>query len=218
MLEFPVCIAPEARRGDLQHFAHRLDPVNVTLFINERSQGGVRPPIEVRTKKALVRLRVSLSLRGSLTLRSRSLCGLTIEHACINFVLANPIVEGLRHAADIGGNGLTGGPMGRLLAAVFEHQTNSARATRVKNGLIFCSWLHLLKVWSLLKIRSDSQLSLSVSNSMGLDGFEFISLRNSDGTVFQGANSFCGHLSRPPKRIKLICDTVPWTHLIVTNL
>ncbi|WP_199222321.1 hypothetical protein, partial [Limnohabitans sp. MMS-10A-192] len=30
------------------------------------------------------------------------------------------------------------------------------RAPRVKNGLISCSWLHLLKVWSLLKIRGDS--------------------------------------------------------------
>jgi hypothetical protein len=26
----------------------------------------------------------------------------------------------------------------------------------VKNGLISCSWLHLLKVWSLLKTRGDS--------------------------------------------------------------
>jgi hypothetical protein len=34
-----------------------------------------------------------------------------------------------------------------------------ARAPRVKNGLISCSWLHLLKVWSLLKIRGDSQAS-----------------------------------------------------------
>ncbi|PUE26151.1 hypothetical protein B9Z38_06865 [Limnohabitans sp. MMS-10A-160] len=32
------------------------------------------------------------------------------------------------------------------------------RAPRVKNGLISCSWLHLLKVWSLLKIRGDSEL------------------------------------------------------------
>ncbi len=30
------------------------------------------------------------------------------------------------------------------------------RAPRGKNGLISCSWLHLLKVWSLLKIRGDS--------------------------------------------------------------
>jgi hypothetical protein len=30
------------------------------------------------------------------------------------------------------------------------------RAPRVKNGLISCSWLYLLKVWSLLKIRGDS--------------------------------------------------------------
>jgi hypothetical protein len=28
----------------------------------------------------------------------------------------------------------------------------------VKNGLISCSWLHLLKVWSLLKTRGDSTL------------------------------------------------------------
>ena len=31
-----------------------------------------------------------------------------------------------------------------------------ARAPRVKNGLTSCSWLHLLKVWSLLKTRGDS--------------------------------------------------------------
>ena len=30
------------------------------------------------------------------------------------------------------------------------------RAPRVKNDLISCSWLHLLKVWSLLKTRGDS--------------------------------------------------------------
>jgi len=29
-------------------------------------------------------------------------------------------------------------------------------APLVKNDLISCSWLHLLKVWSLLKIRGDS--------------------------------------------------------------
>jgi hypothetical protein len=28
----------------------------------------------------------------------------------------------------------------------------------VKNDLISCSWLHLLKVWSLLKTRGDSSL------------------------------------------------------------
>ena len=30
------------------------------------------------------------------------------------------------------------------------------RGPRVKNDLISCSWLHLLKVWSLLKSRGDS--------------------------------------------------------------
>jgi transposase InsO family protein len=30
------------------------------------------------------------------------------------------------------------------------------RASLVKNDLISCSWLHLLKAWSLLKIRGDS--------------------------------------------------------------
>jgi hypothetical protein len=31
----------------------------------------------------------------------------------------------------------------------------------VKNDLISCSWLHLLKVWSLLKTRGDSVLELA---------------------------------------------------------
>ncbi len=36
------------------------------------------------------------------------------------------------------------------------------RAPQVKNGLISCSWLHLLKVWSLLKIRGYSVLDLDL--------------------------------------------------------
>jgi hypothetical protein len=35
----------------------------------------------------------------------------------------------------------------------------------VKNGLISCSWLHLLKVWSLLKTRGDSCDVLDVLSS-----------------------------------------------------
>ena len=42
-----------------------------------------------------------------------------------------------------------------------------ARAPRVKNGLISCSWLHLLKVWSLLKTRGDSH------NTLLLEALEF---------------------------------------------
>jgi hypothetical protein len=36
-------------------------------------------------------------------------------------VLPNPVVEGLGHAADFGGNGLNGGPQGGVLASMFEH-------------------------------------------------------------------------------------------------
>lgn len=41
-----------------------------------------------------------------------------IAHACIHFVLANPVVEVLRYAPDLRDNGLNGGPQGWVLAAV----------------------------------------------------------------------------------------------------
>ena len=46
------------------------------------------------------------------------------------------------------------------------------RAPRVKNGLISCSWLHLLKVWSLLKIRGDSEDTGTGKSFAGLVGFD----------------------------------------------
>ena len=46
----------------------------------------------------------------------------------VNFVLSNPVVEGLRHAAGPGGNGLNGEPKGSGLASVFEHHANSTFA------------------------------------------------------------------------------------------
>ena len=51
-----------------------------------------------------------------------------IAHAFVNFVLSNPVVEGLRHAADLGCNGLNGGPQGGVLASVLAHHTHSAFA------------------------------------------------------------------------------------------
>ncbi len=51
-----------------------------------------------------------------------------IAHAFVTFVLSNLVVEGLWHAADLGCNGLNGGPQGLVLASVFEHHTNSAFA------------------------------------------------------------------------------------------
>ena len=51
-----------------------------------------------------------------------------IAHAFVNIMLANPVVEGLRHAADLGGNRLNGGPKGGVLASVFEHHADSAFA------------------------------------------------------------------------------------------
>ncbi len=46
----------------------------------------------------------------------------------VNFVLSNPVDEGFRHAADLGGNGLHGGPKRWVLASVFEHDADSAFA------------------------------------------------------------------------------------------
>ena len=51
-----------------------------------------------------------------------------IAHAFIHFVLSNPVVECLRHAADLGCNRFDGGPPGGILASVFEDHTNSALA------------------------------------------------------------------------------------------
>ena len=42
----------------------------------------------------------------------------------VNFVLSNPVDEGFRHAADLGGNGLHGGPKCWGRASVFEHHAN----------------------------------------------------------------------------------------------
>jgi hypothetical protein len=49
-----------------------------------------------------------------------------IAHVLVNFVLSNQVIEGLRHAANLGGNGLNGSPQGGVLASVFEHHADSA--------------------------------------------------------------------------------------------
>ena len=51
-----------------------------------------------------------------------------IAHAFVNLMLANTVVEGLQHAADLRCNGFNGGPKGWVLAPVFEHYTDSSFA------------------------------------------------------------------------------------------
>ncbi len=51
-----------------------------------------------------------------------------IAHACVNFVLANPVVLGLSHTSALWGNGLNGGPRGWVFTLVLEHHMNSAFA------------------------------------------------------------------------------------------
>ena len=66
-------MAPVARRGDLQHFANRLDPVSVTVLVDKCPQDFSRRSSSAWAKKALASLRISLALRSSLFSRSRSL-------------------------------------------------------------------------------------------------------------------------------------------------
>jgi hypothetical protein len=54
--------------------------------------------------------------------------GHTIALAAVNLVLLDPDVQGLRHAADLGGNGLDGCPLRRMLAAVLLNHAHGALA------------------------------------------------------------------------------------------
>ncbi len=67
-------MTPVARRGNLQDFADRLDPVGIAVLIDKVLQDlSRRLDAEAWAKKALAVLRMLLARRSSLTSRSRAL-------------------------------------------------------------------------------------------------------------------------------------------------
>ena len=66
------CMAAVTRRGNLQHFADRLDPASIPLTVEIRFQLLSRRTSSAWAKNALAVLRTSLARRSSLTSRSSS--------------------------------------------------------------------------------------------------------------------------------------------------
>jgi hypothetical protein len=66
-------MAPVSRRGDLQHFADRLDPVGIPVLVDVGVQDFSLRSSSAWAKKALAVRRMSLARRSSLTSRSSSL-------------------------------------------------------------------------------------------------------------------------------------------------
>src|SRR5664279_2570409 len=75
------CVSAVSRRGNLQHFADRLDPVATPVRVDEISHYLSRRSSSACAKKALASFRISLARRNSLTSRSRSLT------RCASFVV-----------------------------------------------------------------------------------------------------------------------------------
>jgi hypothetical protein len=53
-------------------------------------------------------------------------CGDAFSRACIDFGTLDPLVQGLRHAANLGGNGFDGSPQGWVLPALLLHHSHCA--------------------------------------------------------------------------------------------
>ena len=66
-------MAPIRRRSDLQNLAERLDPVGLSMLINEALQDFRRRSSSAWAKNALASFSISLARRSSLTSRSSSL-------------------------------------------------------------------------------------------------------------------------------------------------
>ena len=66
-------MAPIAGRGNPQDLADRLDPVGITVPVDEVGQDLSRRSSSAWAKNALASFRISLALRNSLTSRSRAL-------------------------------------------------------------------------------------------------------------------------------------------------
>jgi hypothetical protein len=69
----PGSMASISRRGDLHHFADRLDPEGIAMQVNELPYDLMRRSSSAWAKKALASLRISFARRSSLFSRSKSL-------------------------------------------------------------------------------------------------------------------------------------------------
>src|SRR5450830_1339501 len=65
-------MSPIRRRGNLQDLAERLDPIGITMLVDEGSQDFSRRSSSAWAKNALASLSISLARRNSLTSRSSS--------------------------------------------------------------------------------------------------------------------------------------------------
>ncbi|EKD98311.1 MAG: hypothetical protein ACD_23C00489G0001, partial [uncultured bacterium] len=73
---------------------------------------------------------------------------------CVDLVFAYPLVKGLCNAPDLGAQSTQWPPMWTgIRRDALAPCVQLARELQGKNDLISCSWLHLLKVWSLLNFR-----------------------------------------------------------------
>lgn len=74
----------------------------------------------------------------------------------VNFIAFDPFIEGLWHAADLGGDRFNSCPTLDIRHDALAPCAQRVRGLPGKTCLITCSWLHLLKGWGLLKIRGAS--------------------------------------------------------------
>lgn len=122
---------PIRRRGNLQDLAERLDPKGSAMLVNEALQDFSRRSSSTWAKNALANFNISLARRNSL-----DPLGLTgrdsLTHASIDLCALDPFVQGLRHAANLGCDGLDGRPQRRVLSMALLHHPLPAHAPRAK--------------------------------------------------------------------------------------
>ena len=148
----PGCVAPVTRRGHLQRPADGLDPVVITVAVDVGLHDLSRRSSSAWAKNALAVFRMSLA-RRNLTSRSSSLmrcahCSSAHRATTVNSLALDPVMQGLRHAADLGGDRFNRRPQRGYSPRCSCTMRTARHALPVKTSMI-CSWLHLLKSWSL---------------------------------------------------------------------
>ena len=100
-----------------------------------RSRSGLQTAVELRLgEKRAGQLQDLVGFAQLLVLAFKFLQALQVGRrdagpgAVVDLIALDPFVEGLRHAADLGGDGFNGGPQRGVLASVLLHHANSAFA------------------------------------------------------------------------------------------
>ena len=126
------------RRGDRQDLADRLDPVGLTMIVDERDHGLNRRELddcELRLGKISRRLAqdfIRLAELSVLTLQRLQTFGdfrpNAVTHAAVDLRLLDPLIERLRRAANLRSNRSHRRPPRGMILLMLENQPNSARA------------------------------------------------------------------------------------------